>query len=475
MIFFIVSFLFFRENFDDTFIKKVNDNSFSSTIQHLKSGFLFFHHPGYLVSDTAYLRFIDVAKKYKEITHFMVITPRDGVTLSRNFQIDGFPTLFYIPNATGKIEMAGSFTFGNIESFISTYSNFSIPTFDAPDDSTVQSLLQLASEKFDGDNDAQYVFVLSDKKSKFGREADLLAREYLQKYKFLRIENNIDSLNVRFPSIIYIRKEDKELFVYKDDPQLSKMSRWLNSIPKSKVTKFDPSLLFSKDGSVVSSLIQFVHNTDEENVIQSLIKVSKKYSTLNLMYAYPNECAIYLSLFKQTEIPNYIYLESDFLTFKYIGLNDIDGIENFHNLQLEKVETPRAAYGFIASTTEQGFRALLNQGPVFASFIATNNKVAQDLENAVSNAAKKIAVANGKASWCLWDVTIKMPSFAKTINLGIPSLWFFPSSNYSQAVHFFPAPDYLDIIEWAYDNTKDFELTEVLERESFGNDQYDSI
>ncbi|OHT11971.1 hypothetical protein TRFO_18351 [Tritrichomonas foetus] len=478
----LLTHLLLRENFDDSFIKRVNDNNFRNIIQHDKSGFIFFHHIGYLVSDQGYLHYVDVARKYQNLTNFYVAVFSSSANIAHQFRIMSFPTLLYLPNITSKIEMYGSFSFNNLNAFISSHTNHTIPVIEnLPNDVTTESLLShITSDEYDS---SQYVFIYADEKTRFGRTAVTMASQLMNDnsidYKFVKIVNKIDSLKVRFPSLLYIRKEDNVPFVYDKDPKVDLMQKWIKSIPKAKLVPFSPSLFFSKDGSNVRTIINFVDRKNTITEIPNLVKLAEKYPTIKVTYADPSDYLIYLNLFgfKQVEtFPKQLCINSNFQTFKYANC---DGkIDEFtkNQLELNNVSVPSAAYGFLAPTNEIGFKSLLSKGPVFTTFTATECKPCQELESAAEAAAKKVSTSGSKSSWSLWDVkALHTPSFVKQIKFTVPSLWYFPTTNFSEGVRYEGSNDYFDVIEWAYNQTKDFDLEQLLVREVEGIDRFESL
>lgn len=506
MIFFLLS-LLFREDFDDSFIRKVNDNDFRSVIRRDKSGFLFFHHVGMLVSDTAYLRYVDIAKKYKNSSHFYACIPFNSPHLCHDMKVTGFPTLYYLRNSTSHDELYGAFTFHNIDVFISEHTNNSIPELKLEEETknlitkaktvTEATTHLLSYARTDDFDTSEYLFVFAKDTSKFGRAATTLSQKVKNsQLKFVRVseELSLSQLSIPIPSLLFIRKGDNQPFIYKKEPLIEPMLKWFNSIPKSRVLSFVPSLLFSEDTSSTKTILHFQKREKVISEIDFLVNLSHSFPTMQISYADPDEYKKFSNLF-DANIDDNICVESNYTTFIYAKCSNVDDIQKFNKKQLDPskvktIEVPPEAYNYIAQTYELGFRALLKRGPTFVAFTAPKEICPEcpDFESNVQIASRKIAAIlqmnsthdeKSSVSWVQWNIPTpaELPTFKDLIGSKIPSLYYFPSSqNISAAVPYNGRIDYIAIVEWVNEQKNYFNIIDFLERESKEfNDPYDAL
>lgn len=502
--------LLFREDFDDSFIRKVNDTNFRTIFRNEKSGFLFFHHVGVLVSDTAYLRYVDIARKYKNSSRFYVSIPFDSPHFCHDMKITGFPTLYYLRNLTSYDELYGAFTSHNINIFISEHTNYTIPKLTIEKESqeiisqakTVyeasDSLLSLV--KTDAFDNSEYVFIFTQEKSKYAKVAKTFAEKLKSsQIKFFLVSQkpSLGTLSIKFPSILYIRKGDNSPFVYDGEPFLDKMIKWFNSIPRSLIVSFQPSILFSEDGSATKTILHFQHRDQVMSEMNSLMDISNNFPTIKIAYADPNEYKKYSNLFNASANDN-VCIESNYTTFIFAKCTSSDDIQQFLKKQIDQskiniTDVPPEAYNYIAQTDEFGFKALLKRGPTFVAFTAPKEICPEcpEFENNIEISSRKIsAILNMNSTqnsekkklfvnWIQWNIPTKyqMPSFTETIKMRIPSLYYFPSSdNISAAVQYSGKSDYIAIVEWVNEQKNYFNIYDFLERESKEyNDPYDAL
>lgn len=497
-------FICFRRNFDDNFVRKVTDKDFDSIIKRYKEGFLFFHHVGSLVSDTGYLRFVDVARKYQNLSHFFLANPFIAPRLCREMQVDGYPSLYYLFNSTKHSELFGAFTNHNLESFISKFINSSIPqiVIDENNDNSptkapnqidaISRLIKLANE--DGFDDSNFIFIFADQSSKFGRTAIQLAKEIQNKdFNFYQINKPMSQspLNLRFPTILFIRKGDHAQFIYNGESTLLHMMNWLKSILRSKIVHFSPPIFFTNDGSSQRTIVRFYKNNDIYQTMDEMTDLSKSFPTTEIAHAEISQYMKYAKLFN-IENGGQICIESNYTHFTFARCSTKEEIQNFLQNKLEKktVYVPAEAYNYLVRGDESAFHSILKQGPAFVAFSATPEYCDEcaNFEKDLSLAIRKIGAIlqmnstlteKDKPKWMLWKITSpkNAPSFKNELSLKIPSLYYFPSAtNLTKSVQFRDTIDYLSIVEWANNQMPFLDIFEFLQRESIEkNNPYDAL
>jgi hypothetical protein len=132
---------------------------------------------------------------------------------------------------------------------------------------------------------------------------------------------------------------------------------------------------------------------------------------------------------------------------------------------LRAVATPPEVYRFAYSVTEGGFFELLRHGPLFAAFDLGGCRACAERGERAQQAAARAAGCGSAVRWCIWDVGRAQPTFRQSLQLPVPSLWYFPSLNLTEAEMYPGGSQLLPMVRWAHAHARDFDLAQLLEQD----------
>lgn len=470
-----------REMIDSSFIKIIDDRTMRDTIKSVKSGFVFFHADHQRVSDVAYANYVEVADKYKSKAKFFVVPASQGSDVARTYSVPGNPCLMHFRLGTKTGIHYGMFSKDSVERFISNWTKPRFVDLSIKEGASEDEILSSLSAVFP--DRALAVILLSDNSTKFGRANIELADELGNYFPFARISdpNVAKTLNARYPSLMILRFEDSQKFLYTGEPDVDEMFIWTqhNSIPSFR--KLELNSLFSPDGVSVRSAIAFLNTSDYEQVDVVYPILGGHCSSQNwvkIYYADQIESRAVANLFGISKYPSMLLLSANYTHSQY-AVTDVTDNETFtkfyeEKLELKTIPTPSQLYGDLRPVTEFAFEKMLEEGPFFTLFTSAFCVKCKGLKVAAFDAAQTIRRNKGNLRWALWDVTQATPSFQQNISLGIPSLYYFPTPNYTEGITYVGPPNFLSIIEWVHGKAPEsFDLDEVMSRELGGS--YDEI
>lgn len=465
-----------RKTMDAMFIKLLDDQTMREAIKKEKRSFVFFHTDHVRLSDTAYARYVAVAREYKQKASFFVVPAAQGADVMRTYDVTSSPSLLYFTSGTKVGQHLGLFSEDSIRRFISNWTSGSMQ-LDFAETATEAEIYGAISSALP-DRQLALVTFGDGASTKFERSMRDLESELGNFFPFVNIKDKAvaEKLGVRFPSLMLIRFEDLQKFIYNGEPDVDEMFIWAQhfSIPPFKA--LDTANLFSHDGVSVRSAIAFLDNSDEEQidkVYPFMGSISGMQNWIRLFYADKALHKSMAKLFGIDKFPQMLYLSANYTHCSYhIGeVGDNETFQSFYDekLPLTTIETPAAMFGTLRPVTEFAFERLMEEGPFFALFTSAFCTKCRTLKRAGIDAAKTIAKNNGKTKWAFWDVTKSTPSFQRNISLGVPSIWYFPTNNITEGIVYAGPSNYLSIVEWANGlEPESFDLDEIMTKEIGG-------
>ena len=303
-------------------------------------------------------------------------------------------------------------------------------------------------------------------------------------FLFVQIKNPsaAKTFGVRFPSIVLLRYPDSQRFVYTGDADPDEMFIWIQPLSVPAFKRIDNEKLFSIDGVSVRSVVVFVDGDDDkmmDRAYRALGHFSNAQNWVRGWYADMEESRALASLLNITKAPATAYLSCNYTHISFSVLegeilsNKTTALFLDDALPMLSVATPPALFGDLRPVTEYAFERLAEEGPFFALFTSAFCVRCKALRMAALDAAAAIRRAGGRLRWALWDVTKATPSFQREIDLGVPSVWFFPGANASDGVQYGGPQNFLSIAEWAYTMQPEFDVEAVMAHE-LGN-RFDEI
>jgi hypothetical protein len=465
-----------RSESGSDFIKLLDDSTMRETIKKVKNSFVFFHADHQRLSDVAYGHYVSVAKKYRDKASFFVVPAYHGSDVARTYSVPGNPSILHFRLGTRNGLLQGLASRDNIERFVANWTSSLVATINFSGPVTVGDIWQTLEDSYP--NHTLAVLILADNSTKFGRTAFDLADELGAYFSFVNIANASIAhvLNARYPSLVMVRFEDRFHAIYKGEADVDDMFIWAqhNSIPQFK--NLDASLLFSPDGVSVRSVIAFVNRSDIESldeVYLALGKYSSDQNWIKFYYADVHEHAAIARLFGVQTTPSAVFLSANYTHcgFSLARVDDAAALQDFidEKTPLTYVRTPRQMYGNWRPVTEFAFEKMADEGPFFAIFTSSFCVKCKPLKQATLDAVETLVRYGADVNWAFWDVTVATPSFQKEANIGIPSVWFFKSSNVSQGEFYVGQPNHLSIVEWVHGKMPDaFDLDQLMTGELGG-------
>ena len=463
-------------NQDDKFVVRVVDGNWTEVSKQYRDFFLFFHADHNRMADIAYLRYVKVARKYKDQATFAAVVGQYGDYIARGFRIPGYPCLYRVMNTNQSIEMLGTLSEAGIERFVE---NFTRPGYERiakerlDGVASVEQLVSIA--KVDDYDETTLIFLLCDNSTRFGRVAEKLARELPNDYRIFMIEDPAGAkiFQTRFPSIALVNQEDGAVKFYDGDPVLETMVEWVKANSAPLVNSFSIAKMFDPDGLSRRTVLNFAARSELSALKKGLLAEASKNDKVSYSYADPMEQTKLLRLLGYDSGVRRVCLVAN---YTFIGHAECESGKDLeaNSVALKWIPTPREAYGYIAKVNENAFNDFLKDGPVFVAFDLKDCYRCHEAADAASEAARAVAKFNSTARWCVWDVYKAVPTFREQLNLQVPSVWYFNSTDPSTAVQYNGKPDFLDIIQWANKVHNDFSLIRLLEH--FTNtEQFDSL
>ena len=464
-----------RVQIDSSFIRLLDDSTMREAIRKEKSSFVLFHQDHTKLSDSAYANYVKVAKEYKKLAKFFVVPASVGADVARTYSIPGFPSLFHFSGGTKTGIHYGMFSEDSIRRFISNWTSSYYIELSFDDNATSTDIYTAISESCPDKPLA--VIMVGDKDTKFERCMHDLSQELGPYFPFIKLPSKsaAKSLGVRYPSLLMLRFTDLQRFVYDGEPDADEMFIWVqhNSIPEFR--ELSTAQLFSPDGVSMRSAVALLDTSSPEQVDEVyplLGKYSSTQSWVRLYYGDSRKFKSLVRLFNVTSVPSIVYISANYthIGFAVAPVSDNATFAAFCDdaLPLSTVATPPALYNTLRPVTEFAFERMMSEGPFFALFTSAFCVKCATLKRAGVDAAKTIARSGGEMRWALWDVTTSTPSFKRDLQLGIPSIWFFPSANVSEGVQYAGPANYLAVMEWAHGQQQAFELDEVMAKELGG-------
>ncbi|OHT13613.1 hypothetical protein TRFO_03388 [Tritrichomonas foetus] len=444
-----------RQQLDNSFIKVIDDNTMRDAIRKEKSAFVMFHADHARISDVAYAHYVRVANEYKKNATFFVVPAGLGTDVMRSYSVAGTPALLHFRLGTKTGIHQGFFSYDSVHRFIANWTAPRMIQLSFRENVTGEQVFSGLQQVFP---DRQLVVaIFGDKTTKYGRCMFELADELGVFFPFVNIkdEHAAKALGLKLPSLVMIRFEDSQHAVYKGEPDVDEMFIWTQHFSIPQFRNLDLTDLFSPDGVSVRSAIAFLDVDNIEHTDLVFPTIGKYSSLQNWVKFYYANIADYKSLTKLFNIekkPSILYLSANYTHCGY-AIADVSDNETFtafyeENLTLNYIKTPPGMYGVLRPVTEFAFEKLSEEGPFFALFTSAFCTKCKTLKNAAIDAAKTIYRNGGNVNWAFWDVTQATPSFQSDIQLGIPSVWYFPTGNLTQGTPYAGPPNFLSIIEW---------------------------
>ena len=465
-----------RREADTSFIKVLDDGTMRDAIKKEKSAFVMFHADHARQSDVAYGHYTRVARQYKKNATFFVVPASLGSDVMRTYSVSGTPALLHFRLGTKTGQHNGLFSYASVEAFIANWTSPRMVKLDFKPDVSASEVFSAVQGVFPDRQLAVAIF--GDKSTKYGRCMYELADELGTFFPFVCIDDKAAAaaLGLNMPSLVMMRFEDAQQAVYKGEPDVDEMFIWTQHFSIPQFRNLELKDLFSPDGVSVKSAIAFLDMNDG-NQVDTVFPAIGKYASLQnwikFYYADVNDYKSLIDLFKIDKFPSLLYLSANYTHCGY-AIADVLDNETFNafyedNLSLNTIQTPQGMYGILRPVTEFAFEKMADEGPFFAVFTSAFCMKCKTLKSAAIDAAKTIARNNGKINWAFWDVTQATPSFQSDLQIGIPSVWYFPTGNLTQGISYAGPPNFLSIVEWVSGYAPDaFDLDEIMTNELGG-------
>lgn len=471
-----------RHQLDTSFIKVLDDSTMREAIRKEKSSFVFFHADHLRISDIAYLHYVRVAKEFKKNSTFFVVPATLGSDVMRSYSIPSTPALVHFRLGTKVGTHYGLFSYDSVHKFVANWTLPRMLTLTLKENITEEIFFSSLQSLYP---DTRLVIaIFGDRSTKYGRCMFDLAEELGVFFPFVNIndEKSTKQLGLRNPSLVLIRFEDAQRFIYNGEPDVDDMFIWTQHYSLPQFRKLDLKDLFSPDGVALKSAIAFYDSNNYsqiDEVYLSIGKYSNQQNWIKFYYADKNEYQSLTNLFKIEKFPSILYLSANYVNLSY-AVADVKDNATFtqfyeENLTLKTIRTPQGMYGVLRQVTEFSFEKMAEEGPYFAIFTSAFCTKCKPMKTAAVDAAKTIYRNKGTVNWAFWDMTQATPSFQSKIDIGVPSIWYFPTANVTEGTSYAGPPNYLSIVEWVSGFAPDaFDLDAVMKHE-LGDNGFDEI
>lgn len=474
---FVISQQIERNEIDTEFIKVIDDRTMRDTIKKSKNSFVLFHADHIRLSDAAFLHYATVGKKYEKKADFFVVPAVNGADVARTYSVPGNPTLMHFTFGTKTGQHLGMYSKDSIERFIANYTKSSIIDLEIKEDATKDQIMNAIA---DATEDRPHCIVLfCDSDTQFGRAAYKTLNDLGSYYTYVNIksEKAAQAFGARWPSIVFLRYEDSQVFTYTKEADPDEMFIWVQHCTVPSFRPLEPQHLFSFDGVPLKSVVNIIDpskDADVDAVYKSLGKISNEDRYINLYYLDAAKNPAFVKLFGVTEYPTTLYLAANYTQIKFFAEKGPLTDETYKKFQDDQVEykivaTPDALFDDLRPVNEFAFEKLLQEGPFFTFFNSRFCVKCRQMKSAVFDAAHTIRRNGGKVKWASWDITLATPSFQKDLDIGIPSLIYYPDSNMTHGETYVGPQNYLSIMEWVNSKSSSFDLDGVMKQEVGGD------
>lgn len=222
----------------------------------------------------------------------------------------------------------------------------------------------------------------------------------------------------------------------------------------------------------MKSIIGITDSDEGRDVLFPILgKFASSKKWIKVFHANVKDHKPFIKFLNITHFPSYVFLSANYSTFDYLVSDDFNLSEDFSDekLKLNSIETPSELYGGVKTVSEYAFERL--EKPFFTLFNSAFCAKCKTMKMAYLDAA---FVVKKKLNWAMWDVTQSTPSFQRNLSIGIPSVWYFNSSNVFEGEAYSGPSNYLSVVEWIYSKSPTFDLDQLM-RQELGGDTFDSI
>jgi hypothetical protein len=440
---------------DDSVIQRITDRNWADLVNRSPDCFIFFHRDHSRVSDLAYLKYVQIVRKYRSAAQSFVASS-NLTSFPWDLPIIA-PSLFYIVSPKHAIPMLGAFSVPAVDRFIANHTSPKCANVSILDYTSVQELIN--SLDLDDRDESPILFVLSDSATRFGRVATQLSRtnSLSNRCYHLHDKKSGQIFHTRFPSLVSYSPEDGSMQTYDREPQLSNMTQWFTSLRPPSITRFGMDHLFDTNVTRQKVVVRFCPRSDTFAVRSEIVRESVRFPSIRFFYADPSDHPKLIRDLGYDQSIRQLCLLSN---LSWIGHAPCDSPDDFErdSLNLSFLKTGREMYGYIAKLNERVFYDFLSVGSLFVIFSQRLAGRPRDTRTL----AMEIAVAVGKAGsvseWGVWEDS----PFENQREFRTGSLWWFPSPDVSQAVEYKGDVRYAEMAKWVHGRAGDFDLAHVL-------------
>ena len=467
-----------RHEKESMYMGVLDDKTMRETIKKDKSAFVLFHADHQRISDTCYLRYLSIAEKYQDKASFYVVPASNGQDVARTYDVVGYPFLMHFRYGTKTGTHLGMFSYSSIERFIANHTKYQAHVME-PTETLYADILDIFPES------AAICIVFSKEDSEFGKVAENLIDELGSHMQFVHIkdEEKAKALGFKVPSLGIIRSDDKQYTEYDGDVDIDDMFVWVMHAAIPKFRRLTFPRIFSHDGASVDSVIAFISANADDNqeldAFKTLSKISNDSPWMGCYYVYVEEEKAFTNLIgaKPGSIA-FVKSNYSYISYSFTDINESEAaLAKFMDdkLDMQTVAVPPALYGDIQIVTEPSFERLLSSGkPFVLMFGSAFCKKCITLKQAYFDAAHTLRRNNASSIFAYWDVTEATPSFQKDMDIGVPSIYLFPTANITDGRPYTGPRDYLSIIEWYSVNIDETSESDSILRKEL-NPQFDEI
>ncbi|EAY12796.1 hypothetical protein TVAG_401220 [Trichomonas vaginalis G3] len=440
-----------RPETDEEVIKNLDDRTMRETIKKDRSAFVLFHADHQRVSDSAYLQYSSIAKKYKNASKFYVVPASVGQDVARTYGVVGYPFLFHFRYGTKTGNHFGRYTRSSIERFIANHTKIACLEIN-PTGSQGDVINQIANEYIDA---SAIVLVVSDSNNEFGKAADKLIDELAPFMPFARIKDEAKAIEIGFeaPSLILLRADDRQTVKYDGGADSDEMFLWImhNSIPKFR--PLNPQKLFSHDGVSLDAVIAMSYGVGSDDLFISLENITNQVPWL---------AAYYVDLTEMPTIGRMMNVTGESLVFVRANYSKIQfSVQSSKSpekaldfeedkLEMKTIEAPPSLYGYVRKITEPEFERLEERGEKFVvMFGSAFCSKCRNMRESYFDAAMALGRQGSKISFSYWDITEMTPSFSRDKDISVPSIFVVSKGDVETMEQYTGPTNFLSIIEWS--------------------------